>query len=280
MNALAIKAEHLKLARLLGCSEACVAGLEGLDVAGLRQLREACTSMLFDGDRERLQKVVSTSRLLPKALKAIVAEKALGATLGSRVAGLLPPDEAADIATRVSLAFNTEVTLHIDPRSAVELLRRIPISLVVAVTREVLKRGEYIAMARFVDALSDEQIQASMAVIDDEAMLRIGFFVESPERLEEVVGLMSAEHLQQVVAVAAKPELDLSGPVLAMLSGVSQRLRVRMVEAALTHPDAAVGKSLVQAARDNDMTAMIAELQSGLSSAAKKRWEAITGDTA
>ena len=86
MSQLALQAEHLKLARLLGCDEATIANMKGLDVDALRKLRDACTSMLFDGDRERLQKVVASSRLLPKALKAIVAEKALGPTLCSRVA--------------------------------------------------------------------------------------------------------------------------------------------------------------------------------------------------
>ncbi len=275
MNQLALQAEHLKLARLLGCDEATIANMEGLDVEALRQLRNACTSMLFDGDRERLQKVVASSRLLPKALKAIVAEKALGPTLGSRVAGLLPPDEAADIAKRVSLAFNTEVTLQIDPRSAVDLLRRIPVSLVVAVTREVLKRREYIAMARFVDALSDEQIKASMAVLDDEAMLRIGFFVESPDRLEEVVGLMSDERLQKVVSVSAQKELNLGGAVMALLLGVSENLRARLVEAALSHPDEQVGAHLLEAGAEHDLLPMLSALRSKLSKPSASRLDAL-----
>ncbi len=275
MSQLALQAEHLKLARLLGCDEATIANMKGLDVDALRKLRDACTSMLFDGDRERLQKVVASSRLLPKALKAIVAEKALGPTLGSRVAGLLPPDEAADIAKRVSLAFNTEVTLQIDPRSAVDLLRRIPVSLVVAVTREVLKRGEYIAMARFVDALSDEQIKASMAVLDDEAMLRIGFFVESPDRLEEVVGLMSDERLQKVVSVSAQKELNLGGAVMAMLVGVSENLRARLVEAALSHPDEQVGAHLLEAGAEHDLLPMLSALRSKLSKPSASRLDAL-----
>lgn len=257
MSKLALQAEHQKLARLLGCDEKIVARLENLDVAGLRKLRGACTAMLFDADRERLQKIVATSRILPRALKSIVAEKALGPTLASRVTGMLPPAEAADIAQRVSLEFNTEVTLQLDPRSAVEVLQLIPISLVVAVTREILKRREYIAMARFVDALSNEQIKASMEVIDDESMLRIAFYVESPERLEEVIGRMSESHLQKVVAVAAQPGLDLSGPLMMLLEGVSPTLRARMAAAALSHPDEQVGASLVAAAKENDLSEML-----------------------
>jgi hypothetical protein len=261
MTDLALQAEHQKLARLLGCKEQTVAALEGFDVAAYRQLRAATTATLYADDRKAFQRIVASSRLLPGALKALVAEKALGPVIASRVAGLLPPDDAADMAQRVSLAFNTEVTLLIDPRSALGLLQRIPVGLVVAVTREVIRRKEYIAAARFVDALTDEQIRATMDVIDDEAMLRIGFYVESMERLEEVVALMSDERLSNVVAVAARPELDLERAVLLMLQGVSDRLRARLVGAALGHKDPAVGETLIAAAREHGMLSMFEPLR-------------------
>ncbi|HKY90258.1 MAG TPA: hypothetical protein VJM11_04430 [Nevskiaceae bacterium] len=253
MSDLALQAEHQKLARLLGCPESTVEGLKPLDVTAFRQLRAACTSMLFDGDRAAFQRVVASSRLLPLALKALIAEKALGPVIASRVAGLMPPDDAAAMAQRVSLDFNVEVTLLIDPRSATPLMQRIPVSLVQAVTRVICKRREYIAMARFVDALTDEQIRATMDVIDDESMLRVGFYVESMERLEEVVALMPDERLSNVVAVAARPELDLEKAVLMLLAGVSDRLRARLVGAALGHRDPAVGESLIAAAREHGM---------------------------
>ena len=256
MTDLALQAEHQKLARLLGCPESTLEGLTPLDVQGFRQLRAACTSMFYDGDRASFQKVVASSRLLPMALKALVAEKALGPVIASRVAGLMPPDDAANMAQRVSLDFNVEVTLLIDPRSAKPLLQRIPLSLVQAVTRVICKRREYIAMARFVDALTDEQIRATMDVIDDESMLRVGFYVESMERLEEVVALMPDERLSNVVAVAAKPELGLEKAVLVMLQGVSDRLRARMVGVALGHKDADIGVTLVAAAREHGMLSM------------------------
>lgn len=270
-NELALQAEHLKLARLLGCEEAQVAALTGLDVPAFRALRAACTSMLFDGDRAGLQRVAAAAKLMPAALNALLAEKAMGPVLASRVAGLLPPQDAVEIAKRVPLRFNTEVTLLIDPRSAQPMLRRMPLEIVVAVTREVCKRREYIAMARFVDALSDEQIKATMNVLDDESMLRIGFFVESPQRLEEVVGLMTAERLQKVMAVAAQPELGLGAAVLMLLSGVSPMLRARLAEAALSHPESKVGESLVAAAREHGMLAMLEKLRPQLQEAAARR---------
>lgn len=277
MTDLALQAEHLKLARLLGCSESVVAGLVGLDVAALRQLRGACTSALFDGDRGSLQKVVSAAKLMPGALNALIAEKAMGPVLASRVAGMLPPKMAVDIARRVPLPFNVEVTLQIDPRSAATMLQQMPVDLVVAVTREMVKRREHIVMARFVDALTNEQIRASMDVTDDESLLRIGFFVESPKRLEEVIGLMSDAKLQKVVGVAARPELDLGGAVLVLLSGVSEALRARMVQAAMQHADAKVGEHLLASARQHGLTRMFETLTAKMNADAGKRLATLLG---
>lgn len=274
MSDLARKAEHLKLARLLGCPETTVSGLEGLDVAALRKLRGACTAMLFDGDRGSLQRAVAVARLMPAGINALIAEKAMGPVIGSRVAGMLPPKDAVEIARRVPLDFNVEVTLHLDPRSAAPMLRVMPLELTVAVTKEMAKRREYIVMARFVDALTDEQIRACMDAMDDEAMLQSGFFVESPQRLEEVVELMSDEHLRDVVGQAARPDRDLGGPVMALMSSVGPRLQRRMIEAALLHPDAHVGEHLVATAREHDLMPMLRSAE--LSEPAARRLATLT----
>lgn len=276
MSTLALQAEHLKLARLLGCPETAVAGLAGLDVAALRKLRGACTSMLFDGDRASLQRVAGAARILPGAINALLAEKAMGAVLASRVAGLLPPKDAVDIARRTPLAFNVETTLLLDPRSAAPMLRLMPMDLVVAVTKALVKRSEFIVMARFVDTLTDEQIRACMAVLDDEAMLRIGFFVESPQRLEEVVGLMSDERLQKVVAVAGRRELGLGGAVMVLLSGVGPKLRSRLVAAAMQHKDENVGAQLVASAREHGMFATLQDTAPSLPALAAARLAELT----
>lgn len=271
MSGLALEAEYLKLARLLGCEQAAVARLQGLDVTALRQLRAACTSMLFDGDRASLQRVAGAARILPGALNAILAEKAMGPVLASRVAGLLPPRDAVEIARRTPLAFNVAVTLMLDPRRAAPMLQQMPLDLVVAVTREVVKQREYIVMARFVDTLTDEQIRACMAVLDDEAMLRIGFFVESPQRLEEVVELMSDARLQRVVAVAARPGLNLGAAVMALLQGVGPGLRTRMARAAMLHPDPQVGEQLVASATAHGLLPVLQALHADLPPAAAER---------
>ncbi len=276
MTDLALKAERLKMARLLGCPQEAVAGLEGLDVAALRRLRGACTSMLFDGDRGSLQRVVAVARLLPAGLNAMIAEKAMGPVLGSRVAGMLPPKDAVEIARRVPLQFNVEVTLLLDPRSAAPMLRVMPLDLVVAVTREMAKRREYIVMARFVDALTDEQIRACMGAMDDEAMLQSGFFVESPRRLEEVVELMSDQRMRDVVGQAARPELDLGGPVMSLMSGVGARVQRRLIEAAMLHPDAHVGEYLVATARTHDLMPMLQAHAAQLSEPAAQRLAALS----
>lgn len=253
MSALAIQAELQKLARALGCKEKDLEGLAVLDVARLRQVRQATVGALFDGDRAMLHRVAGSTKLLPAAIAALIAEKALGATLCARVAGLLQPKDAVEIARRTPISFNTETTLQLDPRSAGPMLKLMPVDIVVGVSRQLSARREYIAMADFVELITDEAIRAVMAVLDDESLLRVGFYVESPKRLEELVEMMSPQRLQNTVALAASEKLNLGAEMMAMLSGVSERLRLRLIETAAAHSDPRVLERMVEAAREHGM---------------------------
>src|SRR3546814_6019221 len=78
MSTLQHRAEMQRLARLLGPHTAGLTYLEAVDLATLKQLRERSTAMLYDADREALQRIANAARLLPSAIAALIAEKALG----------------------------------------------------------------------------------------------------------------------------------------------------------------------------------------------------------
>jgi hypothetical protein len=277
MTALAVQAELQKLARALGCAEADLVGVAALDVPQLRQLRRAVVASLFEGDRAMLHKVVATSRMLPASISALIAEKALGPVLCARVAGLMPPEHAAELARRVSVAFNTQVTLLIDPRSVGPMLKLLPLELIVAVAKQCCARKEFIAMGSFVDVLSNSAIRAVMDVLDDEALLRIGFYVESADRLEEVVGLMSAQRLQNIVAVSASEQLNLSAEIMMLISGVGDGLRIRLAEAAAAGAPHVLDRML-EAAREHGMLDTLQQLSPRMNAVTRKRITAfVTG---
>lgn len=196
MTILARRAEQQKLAHLLG------ADLQlGLDAADLRQLRETISARLFDDAKPQLQRVATGSRLLPASLVARVGEAVFGATLCAQIAGLLKTDYALDLALRMSDPFLASVSAAIDPRSAGEVVRRIPADRIVAVAHHLLARGEYVTLARFVDYLSAETINAVIESIPDELeLLRIGSYVESHEKLRELVGQLPLPRTRKMIA--------------------------------------------------------------------------------
>ncbi|MFT3699485.1 MAG: hypothetical protein QM831_40425 [Kofleriaceae bacterium] len=196
MSVLARRAEQQKLAHLLGDDLQL-----GLDAAELRQLREAISARLFDDAKPQLQRVATGSRLLPTSLVARVGEAVFGATLCAQIAGLLKVDYALDLALRMSDPFLASVSAAIDPRSAGEVVRRIPADRIVAVAHQLLERGEYVTLARFVDYLSAETINAVIESIPNELdLLKIGAYVESHEKLRELVGQLPLPRTRKMIA--------------------------------------------------------------------------------
>jgi hypothetical protein len=235
-------AERLKLARVLGVEPGALAFLDGADTAALRALREASTEYLFHQHHGLFQKIAASGRLVPAVITAKLSESVFGPMISARVAGLLPPERAVEVATRLPAEFLADLSLELDPASAPEVVRRMPITIVVSVAKVLCRRREYITMARFVDNLAETAIRAVVTqALDDEALARTGFYVESEPHLNQVVGLLPPERLQGTVRVTTEgpPELQQAGVVL--LCRVHNPLKGRMGDAA-----AEQGESLLQ----------------------------------
>jgi hypothetical protein len=196
VTALARRAELVKLSHLMGRPIDLP-----LDADELRALRERISAVLFDDARPMLQRVATGSRLLPSSLVARVGEAVFGANLCAQIAGILPVPYALDLAVRMSDPFLAEVSSAIDPRSAGEVVRRIPCDRIVSVAQHLLSRGEYVTAARFVDYLDPDTLNAVIESIPDEVdLLRIGVYVESHERLQALVRQLPASRRRAMIA--------------------------------------------------------------------------------
>jgi hypothetical protein len=234
MSALLTRAGLIKLSRVLGASEDAVGFLAPLGVDGLRRLENRVSLALFNDHRAALQKLADASRLLPASLVAKMSELVFGPMLSARVAGLMPPDRAVEVAGKLRTKFLADVCVQMDPRSAAEVLALIPTRIIVDVARLLLERGEYVTMGRFVDDLTDDAIRAVIArVEDDAALVRIGYFVERRERLNELVDLLGPERSRRMVAAVAEgpPEAQAAG--LAMMGQFTRLQQGRFGEAAI-----------------------------------------------
>lgn len=241
MSTLAQRAEVLKLARVLGTPPSQLEYLHKLDAAAIRSLREHASASLFDADRKLFQRIAATTKLLPAQLIAIIAEKAIGPLLCARTTGLLPPERAVEISKRLKAGFLADLCIELDPRSARDVIAAMPGDRVVEVSRELARRGEYITMGRFVDCLDDDAIRATMADLrDDEALLRIGFFVEDKQRLSDIIDLLPRERLLNIVRVAAGGDAELWPEALSMINSIEEAQRRQMADLAAELEESAI----------------------------------------
>lgn len=234
MTDLLTRAELVKLARVLGAPEAAVAFLGQRNHLELRQLEDRISDALFDEYRPALQRIADASRLLPASLVAKMSELVFGPVLSARVAGLMPPDRAIEVASKLKTKFLADVTMQLDPRSASELLARMPPAIVVAVAAVLLQRGEYVTMGRFVDDLPDASVRAVIQqVADDGALVRIAGYVERRQRLAELIDLIPTERLRRVVAAVATGPEEVQHAGLTMLSEATTAQKGRLGDIAV-----------------------------------------------
>ena len=253
-----VRAELIKLSRVLGTGEDQVAFLAPLGVEQLRRLEDRVSSALFDEYRTAFQKLADASRLLPASLVAKMSELVFGPMLSARISGLMPPDRAVEVALKLRGKFLADVCIELDPRNASELLARMPTKIIVDVAQELLRRREYVTMGRFVDDLTNEAIRAVMAALgDDVALVRIGLFVERRERLVELVELLTPERVRGVVAAAASGAPDVQAAGLAMMGQLTHRQQGRFGEAAIAGGPKVLN-ALIAATQREDATEVVA----------------------
>jgi hypothetical protein len=229
------RAEIAKLAGLLDCDPPALAYLENVPPDDLRRVRDQITDVLFDADREALQRIAAASNLIPVKLLATIGEKIFGPLLCARVAGLLEPSRAAAVACRLPTAFLAEVAVSLDPRRATAVIAKIPPAQVVAVAEELLARGELVTIGRFVGHLPDLVLAACVEVIDEPSLVRIAFVLDGRERLIHLFGLLPGDRTARIVEAVAREGLWPEG--LEVFSHLSERQRELLAELVAELPD-------------------------------------------
>lgn len=219
-----LRAEILKLARLLGRAPEEFAYLEALSAAELGRLREQVTELLFDSHLGTLNRLAAASRLLPTGAVAQMGEKVFGPLLSARITGRLDPDKAVDVAARLPDAFLADVAIELDPRRASEVIARIPPERIGAVSAELVARGEYVTMGRFVGHLPAASIRAALDASDPADTLQVALVLENKDRLGELLELLGPERLEEMLAAADRQELGAEArELLAEAEIVSKR---------------------------------------------------------
>ncbi|MGI5127690.1 hypothetical protein ACQEVB_12835 [Pseudonocardia sp. CA-107938] len=221
MTSLEVRAEILKLARVLDRNPEHLLFLTEVPAADIRRLREAAHEHLFNGERARFRRIAAATKLLPTRVVTAVAEKAFAPVFLARIAGEMPTDRAIEIAQRMNTGLLADVTLELDPRAVGPILHGMPVAVVRAVALELVRRGEHIAMGLFVGYLSDRAIREVLAALtDEEDLLRIGLFIEARERIPTLVRMLSTQRQRRIVELAQDEAKDLWATVVALMAQV------------------------------------------------------------
>lgn len=203
----ALRPEILKLARLLRCEPERLAYLDEVPPDDLRALREQVTDLLFTANEGTLRRLAAASRLLPTGLVALMGEHAFGPLLAARIAGLLEPHRAIEVAERLPTPFLASVAVELDPRRVNEVIAGIPPGQVAEISAELTARREYVAMGRFVSHLPPASLQAAVGALSDGDLLRTAFVMEDKDRLEELADALGEDRLDGLIEAAESEQL-------------------------------------------------------------------------
>jgi hypothetical protein len=226
---LAAQAEIEKLARVLGVEADRLPPLEVCAPADVRALRRQVADTLLEADRRQFARVAGLGKVAPAGLVARLAERALGPMLVARAAGLADPSLACEIARRVSPDFLADIAVELDPRHAREAIAGLPPERIAAAAALLERRGELTAMGVFVGHLSEEALSATLGRLSTDALLRVGFLMEAPERLDEIVAQLPDERLAALVTLAE--EENRWEELLGIASHLGEHQRHRLADA-------------------------------------------------
>jgi hypothetical protein len=267
-DALAARAEVLKLARVLRRDPDQLVHLEVVPPGDLRALREQVTELLWSDQSSAMQKLASASRLLPVRVAATIGQRAFGPLLAARITGLLDPDRAVEMADTMPVEFLADVATELDPRRSIEVISRIPPEKIAAITRELVRRREFVTMGRFVGHLRDDALAAALSEMDDNSLLQVAFVLESKDNLDHLMSLLGPQRLQGVVDAATRGGLWIE--ILDLLCHVSARRRKELAQRAETM-DGAELASLVHTAAANELWSELLPLVEAFSPPAQQR---------
>lgn len=201
-EALEVRAEIAKIARLLGTDAEELAYLEGVKPEGLIDFREQLVELFYGGDVGGLQRFVGPSKILPSSLIASVTQEAVGPMLTARIAGLVDPAQAIAVVARLPIEFLADVAVEIDPRRVAGIIGGMTDQVVGDIAEVLVGRREYVAMGRFVAYVSGEQLAATFDMADDVDLLQTAFVLEDKDHLSVAVSLLPDERLHGIMGAA------------------------------------------------------------------------------
>lgn len=221
-------AEIQQLAHTLGVPPARLDALRDVPPADLRTLRFQVAEYLFRVDKHQFAQVAALAQAVPAPVAAKLAELVLPPLLAARTTELIKPQRALELVGRMSDSYLADVSAALDPSRCPEVIAQSPADRVATVGRELARREEWVVMGRFVTHVGSAALDAMISQLTGEQLLRIGFVLPDPSRLDEIVTLLSDAQLDAVLIAAN--ERDLWRELDELLTNVTGLRRARLAE--------------------------------------------------
>ncbi len=226
-----LEPERIKLATVLGLDTSALPDLSPLNSFQVRRLRQGLSDAIYLRHRTNYARLAKLSKLLPVKLTAKLTETALGPELAAGVTCELEPARAAKISLKLSTAFLAQLSIHLDPGRAGDVLAALAPEVIVAVARELASMQAYVTLARFVASIRPATLAAVIAELDDRTLHHVGLLIEQRDRLGHVLELLPIERrinlLRIVDSEGAWPQ------TLALLSHLGDRVKGYMGDSAV-----------------------------------------------
>lgn len=207
------------LAQTLDVAPEELASLERLGAQDLRELRERISDHLFDAHAATFARVSKLAPLVPNALAAKVALKAIPPEVGGRAGGAVGldhPDRAAGLLAELTAEYMADAAPFLDPRAIPVLAPRLPAEVLVPGANELLRRKEYTTASRFVEYATDELIRGfERGITDDVGLLHTAALTPSTDRLNDIVRVLPEQRRLRIVRAS------LTGSDDTLVAGIS-----------------------------------------------------------
>lgn len=212
------------LAKAMDADPDQIQHLERLGSENLHAIRSRVSRVLFDVHAPQFARISKLSGLIPDALVAALAQKIVPPLVAGRAAGALGldhPERVKGVIARISPQYLADAAAYLDPRVIPVLAPMMSAEVLVPAAIELLRRGDYIIAAGFIENAPTDLIRDfACGIADNAGLLFTAAMTPAADRLNAILRAFPPDRLSEIIADAAcgSDELLLAGiSVLARL---------------------------------------------------------------
>ncbi|MCU1643788.1 MAG: hypothetical protein JWN03_4063 [Nocardia sp.] len=232
MTSLAGRAEVVKLARELHTAPDELGFLLESDPVAIRRVRQSMHHALDSPYRPMFERLAKVSALIPNTLAIAIATRFFGPMLCGMIATSLSPERAVALIGHVPTTFLADTAPYVDPTAAAPIVQAFDTDVLVPVMQEMVRRKDYVTLARFLVAATNEQLLEVVPHIHSgEDLLQVGFNAELDtvaDRFDVVLAELPEHRIREILQAAH--DQDRFAEAFTFLQFVSDKTLTRVSE--------------------------------------------------